>query len=98
MLRPSFVPPPAIRALRDLTRYRVDLLAVRTAEKQRVEKLLEDALIKLSVVARSSAAASPYSATLHSHTASSRSVFGRPGRCLTSWALTSQVLKRSSSR
>jgi transposase len=50
MLRPSFVPPPAIRALRDLTRYRVDLLAVRTAEKQRVEKLLEDALIKLSAV------------------------------------------------
>jgi transposase len=50
MLRPSFVPPPEIRALRDLTRYRVDLLAVRTAEKQRVEKLLEDALIKLSVV------------------------------------------------
>jgi transposase len=50
MLRPSFVPPPAIRQLRDLTRYRVDLLAARTAEKQRVEKLLEDALIKLSVV------------------------------------------------
>src|SRR4051794_757138 len=50
MLRPSFVPPPAIRQLRDLTRYRVDLLAVRTAEKQRVEKLLEDALIKLTVV------------------------------------------------
>ncbi len=44
------MPPPAIRELRDLTRYRVDLLAVRTAEKQRVEKLLEDALIKLSVV------------------------------------------------
>jgi transposase len=50
MLRPSFVPPPAIRQLRDLTRYRVDLLAVRTAEKQRVDKLLEDALIKLPVV------------------------------------------------
>jgi transposase len=50
MLRPSFVPPPAVRQLRDLTRYRVDLLAVRTAEKQRVEKLLEDALIKLSAV------------------------------------------------
>jgi transposase len=50
MLRPSFVPPPAIRQLRDLTRYRVDLLAVRTAEKQRIEKLLEDALIKISVV------------------------------------------------
>src|ERR671911_845690 len=33
------------------TRYRVDLVAARTAEKQRVEKLLEDAQIKLSVVA-----------------------------------------------
>jgi transposase len=51
MLRPSFVPPPAIRRLRDLTRYRTDLVGVRTAEKQRVEKLLEDAQIKLSVVA-----------------------------------------------
>jgi transposase len=50
MLRPSFVPPPVIRELRDLTRYRVDLITARTAEKQRVEKLLEDALIKLSVV------------------------------------------------
>jgi transposase len=50
MLRASFVPPPAIRELRDLTRYRVDLIAARTAQKQRVEKLLEDALIKLSVV------------------------------------------------
>jgi transposase len=51
MLRPSFVPPPPIRILRDLTRYRVDLVTARTAEKQRVEKLLEDAQIKLSVVA-----------------------------------------------
>src|SRR6201989_2535270 len=51
MLRPSFVPPPAIRRLRDLTRYRIDLVAARTAEKNRVEKLLEDACIKLSVVA-----------------------------------------------
>jgi transposase len=51
MLGPSFVPPPAIRRLRDLTRYRADLVAGRTAEKQRVEKLLEDAQIKLSVVA-----------------------------------------------
>jgi transposase len=51
MLRPSFVPPPPIRRLRDLTRYRADLVGVRTAEKQRVEKLLEDAQIKLSVVA-----------------------------------------------
>lgn len=50
MLRASFVPPPPIRQLRDLTRYRVDLLAVRTAGKQRVDKLLEDALIKLTAV------------------------------------------------
>ncbi len=50
MLRPSFVPPVPIRRLRDLTRYRIDLVAVRTAEKQRVEKLLEDAQIKLSAV------------------------------------------------
>jgi len=51
MLRPSFVPPPQIRRLRDVTRYRTDLVEARTAEKQRVEKLLEDAQIKLSVVA-----------------------------------------------
>jgi transposase len=51
MLRPSFVPPPPIRRLRDLTRYRADLVATRTAEKNRAEKLLEDAQIKLSVVA-----------------------------------------------
>jgi transposase len=51
MLRPSFVPPPQIRRLRDLTRYRADLVRGCTAEKQRAEKLLEDAQIKLSVVA-----------------------------------------------
>ena len=51
MLRPSFVPPLQIRQLRDVTRYRADLVAARTGEKQRAEKLLEDACIKLSVVA-----------------------------------------------
>jgi transposase len=51
MLRPSFVPPRDVRRLRDLTRYRVDLVGVRNAEKNRVEKLLEDACVKLSVVA-----------------------------------------------
>jgi transposase len=51
MLRPSFVPPEPIRRLRDLTRYRVDLVGERNREKNRVEKLLEDAGIKLSVVA-----------------------------------------------
>jgi transposase len=51
MIRPSFVPPPGIRQLRDITRYRADLVGARTAEKNRAEKLLEDAQIKLSVVA-----------------------------------------------
>jgi transposase len=51
MIRPGFVPPPPIRRLRDVTRYRSDLVAARTAEKNRAEKLLEDAQIKLSVVA-----------------------------------------------
>jgi transposase len=51
MIRPSFVPPPPIRVLRDLTRYRSALVSDCTGEKNRVEKLLEDAQIKLSVVA-----------------------------------------------
>jgi transposase len=51
MIRPSFVPPPQIRRLRDVTRYRADLVGARTAEKNRAEKLLEDAQIKISVVA-----------------------------------------------
>lgn len=50
MIRPSFVPPAPIRALRDLTRYGVDLVAAAGAERNRAEKLLEDAQIKLSVV------------------------------------------------
>jgi transposase len=40
-----------VRMLRDLPRYRADLVAAQTAKKNRVEKLLEDAQIKLSVVA-----------------------------------------------
>jgi len=51
MIRPSFVPPAPLRRLRDLTRYRIDLIGERGREKNRVEKLLEDAGIKLSVVA-----------------------------------------------
>lgn len=51
MLRPSFVPPHDIRRLRGLTRDRVDLVGARNATKNRVEKLLEEACIKLSVVA-----------------------------------------------
>lgn len=51
MLRPCFVPPVEFRVLRDYTRLRHDLVQERTRHKQRVEKLLEDALIKLSSVA-----------------------------------------------
>ena len=50
MLRPSFVPPREIRALRDYTRLRTELVEERSRHKQRLEKLLEDALIKLSSV------------------------------------------------
>ncbi len=51
MLRPSFVPPQEIRQLRDYTRLRVDLTRDRSRYAQRLEKLLEDALIKISGVA-----------------------------------------------
>ena len=50
-LRPSFIPPAEIRQLRDYTRLRSDLTQERARHVQRLEKLLEDALIKLSTVA-----------------------------------------------
>lgn len=46
----SFIPPEPIRVLRSHTRYRRHLIQARTAEKQRVEKLLESAHLKLSSV------------------------------------------------
>lgn len=51
LLRPSFVPPAPIRRLRDYTRLRVDLTQERARYWQRLEKLLEDSLIKVSSVA-----------------------------------------------
>src|SRR3954451_15563407 len=51
LLRASFVPPPATRELRDLTRYRKRLIQSHTAEQQRIQKTLEDAGIKLDSVA-----------------------------------------------
>src|ERR1700674_2583669 len=51
LLRGSFVPPVAIVRLRDLTRYRKKLVQERTREVQRIQKLLEDAGIKLHSVA-----------------------------------------------
>jgi transposase len=49
MVRPSFVPPPPIRALRDLTRYRKTQIDARVAEIQRLEKVLQDAGIQAHV-------------------------------------------------
>jgi transposase len=51
LVRASFVPPEPIRELRDLTRTRTSLTRERSREVQRLEKLLEDAGIKLSAVA-----------------------------------------------
>jgi transposase len=51
MVRPSFVPPPPIRELRELTRYRKTQVDARVAEIQRLEKVLQDAGIKLTSVA-----------------------------------------------
>src|SRR5680860_661794 len=51
LLRASFVPPEPIRELRDLTRTRTAITRERSREVQRMEKLLEDAGIKLSSVA-----------------------------------------------
>jgi transposase len=50
MCRPSLVHPRPIRRLRDLTRYRRSLVRERSREKQRLEKTLEDAQIKLDSV------------------------------------------------
>lgn len=51
LVRASFVPPAPIRELRDLTRARTIITRERTRDIQRLEKLLEDACIKLSSVA-----------------------------------------------
>jgi transposase len=50
MVAPCFVATEQFRRLRTLTRYRRNLTGERTREKQRVEKLLEDAMVKMSVV------------------------------------------------
>lgn len=51
MVRPSLVPPPPIRALRELTRYRKTQVDARAQEIQRLEKVLQDACVKLTSVA-----------------------------------------------
>ena len=51
MLRPSFIPPRPTRELRDLTRQRTQLIHEKTAVINRIQKVLEDANIKLGSVA-----------------------------------------------
>ena len=51
MVRPSFVPPPPVRVLRELTRYRKTQIVIRAQEIQRLDKVLQDAGIKISSVA-----------------------------------------------
>lgn len=51
LVRASFVPPPQIRELRDLTRFRKTRIEERTREAQRLDKILQDAGVKLSSVA-----------------------------------------------
>jgi transposase len=51
MVRPSFVPSPEFRALRELTRYRKTQIDARVSEINRLEKVLQDAGIKLTSVA-----------------------------------------------
>jgi transposase len=51
LLRSSFVPPPEVRRLRNLTRYRKTLINERARVIQRLEKTLQDAGVKLTSVA-----------------------------------------------
>lgn len=50
LLKGSFIPPVGIRELRDLTRYRRKVIQQEASEKNRIQKILEDANIKLSSV------------------------------------------------
>lgn len=51
LLKPSFIPKPSIRALRELTRYRESLVREQTAISNRIQKLAESGNIKLGQVA-----------------------------------------------
>ena len=50
MIRPSFIPPRAIRELRDLTRRRKQMIRMGADERNRVQKILEDANVKIGDV------------------------------------------------
>jgi transposase len=59
LLRASFIPPQPIRALRELTRYRKTLVRERTAQINRLQKILEAANIKLAAIATNVLGKSP---------------------------------------
>lgn len=80
LLRPSFVPPPPIRRLRLLTRYRDQLVADRTREMIRLELMLEDASIKLSAVLSSLKTVSARDARRDDRRRVRRAGAGRPGQ------------------
>lgn len=51
LLKPSFIPPPEIRELRELTRYRQSLVGEQSAVANRIQKVIESANLKLAQVA-----------------------------------------------
>ena len=58
LLKPSFIPPPEIRELRELTRYRESLVREQTAVANRIQKVIESANLKLAQVATDALGAS----------------------------------------
>lgn len=58
LLQPSFIPPPEIRELRELTRYRESLVREQSAVANRIQKLIESGNIKLAQVATDALGAS----------------------------------------
>ena len=58
LLQPSFIPPPEIRELRELTRYRESLVREQSAVANRIQKLIESGNIKLAQVASDALGAS----------------------------------------
>ncbi|MBI3303683.1 MAG: transposase, partial [Deltaproteobacteria bacterium] len=67
LLKPSFIPPPPIRALRELTRYRDSLVREQTALANRIQKLIESANSKLGQVASEKRGSGLYFAFISSH-------------------------------
>ena len=57
LLKGSFIPPKEIRELRDLTRYKRKIIEQISSEKNRIQKILEDANIKISSVVSSTSGA-----------------------------------------